>query len=273
VRLTPRRRTDGDGAPSRGAVAAYAGILDGQHLWLTMESGEPAALHDPSSGTTLDLTREITDLLAALPDTEATYDVVQSGRPVWAAPVADDPTRVPASPDGRTQLSLVRTDSGHLQVTRRALLPTALLEAIELRDGDGHLTLLPPDGIQPGSRLLLLDTDDQVLDQLPVTAHDGHVEALVGVPDLPAGYLGVVRLALGTEAAWVRIRRRRNDLADPHRAVLLPELSESAVEGDDQNVPRARFRWNPDSWLVLRVLDPAEHTGPAATVTPMASHG
>ena len=59
---------------------------------------------------------------------------------------------------------------------------------------------------------------------LPVTAHDGLVETLVGVDDLPAGYFGMLRLAVGTEAAWVRIRRRANDLADPHHAVLLPEL-------------------------------------------------
>ena len=44
------------------------------------------------------------------------------------------------------------------------------------------------------------------------------------VDDLPAGYFGVLRLAVGTDAAWVRIRRRGNDLADPHHAVLLPEL-------------------------------------------------
>ena len=92
--------------------------------------------------------------------------------------------------------------------------------------------------------------------------------------DLPAGYFGVVRLALGTDDAWVRIRRRSSDLADPHRAVLLPELHDSRAvraEGDDEDVPRARFRWNPDSLLVLRVLDPDEQSGPGGTVTALAS--
>jgi hypothetical protein len=276
VRFTPRRRADGDSPPSRGPVAAYAGILDGRHLWLTLESGGPGALLDATTGATYDLGGDVTDLLSLLPPGDATYDVVQAGRPVWGPPLGTgDPTRVPVSPDGLTQLSLDRTDSGHLQVGRRPVAATALLEAIELRDGDAHLTLLPPDDVLPGTHLLLLDATDQLLDQLPVTAHDGRVEALLGVADLPAGYFGIIRLALGTEAAWVRIRRRRSDLADPHRAVLLPELHDGTdADGDAESgevAPRARFRWNPDSHLVLRVLDdPAEHGGPGATVTPMA---
>ena len=148
---------------------------------------------------------------------------------MWGPPPpAGDPTRVPVSPDGLAQLGLERTEAGHLRVTRRAVAPTALLEAIELREGEAHLTLAPPGDVEPGTHLLLLDGTDQLLDQLPVTAHDGHVEALVGVANLPAGYFGVVRLALGTEDSWVRIRRRRSDLADPHRAVLLPELHDTA---------------------------------------------
>ena len=54
----------------------------------------------------------------------------------------------------------------------------------------------------------------------------------------------------------MRIRRRRSDLADPHQAVLLPELHDGTADADE-DAPRARFRWNPDSHLVLRVLDPA----------------
>ncbi|GAB3254339.1 hypothetical protein [Nocardioides dilutus] len=254
-----------------GPVAAYAGILDGRHLWLTLESGGPGTLHDAAGGRTFELSGDVTDLLSLLPGGEGTYDVVQDGRPVWGPPApTGDPTRVPVSPDGLTQLSLDRTEAGHLQVVRRPVAPTALLEAIELRDGDAHLTLLPPGEIEAGTHLLLLDADDQLLDQLPVTAHDGHVEALIGVADLPAGHFGVVRLALGTETSWVRIRRRRSDLADPHRAVLLPELHDTTDPEAEEDKPRARFRWNPDSHLVLRVLDPAEHSGPGGAVIPMA---
>ena len=37
----------------------------------------------------------------------------------------------------------------------------------------------------------------------------------------------------------MRIRRRRSDLADPHRAVLLPELHDAAVSDVDEDEPRA----------------------------------
>ena len=86
-------------------MAAYAGILDGRHLWLTLESGGPRALHDPATGTTFEL-GEVTDLLALLPADDATYDVVQDGKGVWGPPLpTGDPTRVPVSPDGLTQLA------------------------------------------------------------------------------------------------------------------------------------------------------------------------
>ena len=150
-------------------------------------------------------------------------------------------------PTGATQLSLDRTESGHLRVGRRPIAPTALLEAIELRGGDAHLTLLPPGGLRPGTHLLLLDAERP--DARPAAGDRARRprRGLVGAADLPAGYFGVVRLALGTEHAWVRIRRRGNDLADPHRAVLLPELHDGAAMSDaDEDAPRARFRWNPD---------------------------
>lgn len=260
MRFGSRRRTEGT------VTAAYAGILDGRHLWLSLEDGGVAELRG-ADGTAHALTGDITDLLALLPTSDASYDVLLAGDPVSGPASHDDPTRIPASPDGRTQLGLERSEAGHLRVTRRNIPATAVLEAIELRGGDVHLTIEPPNEIAPGTHLVLLDADDAVLDQLPVTAHDGHVEALLGIANLPAGYFGVVRLALGTETDWVRIRRRASDLADAHKAVLLPELHDAS--DDDDSEPRARFRWNPDSQLVLRILEPADLAGPDATVTPI----
>ena len=68
----------------------------------------------------------------------------------------------------------------------------------------------------------------------------------------------MLRLAVGTEAAWVRIRRRANDLADPHHAVLLPELYAGRRDRAGPDQPRARLRWNPDGLLALRSIDPDE---------------
>ena len=152
---------------------------------------------------------------------------------------------------------MVRLDDGRLQLARRTVAATAELDAVDVRGDRVHLRVRPPGGVEPGCHLLLLDTDDQVLATLPATAHEGLVETLIGVDDLPAGYFGMLRLAVGTDAAWVRVRRRANDLADPHHAVLrLGPARRRAEAGLDQ--PRARLRWNPDGLLALRSIDPDE---------------
>jgi hypothetical protein len=69
----------------------------------------------------------------------------------------------------------------------------------------------------------------------------------------------VLRVALGTEDAWVRVRRAANDLTDPNRAVLLPELFAAGPDAElAPEHPRARLRWNPDGLLALRSIDPDE---------------
>ena len=137
------------------------------------------------------------------------------------------------------------------------MAPTAELDTIDVRGDRVHLRVRPPGGVEPGCHVLLLDTDDQLLVTLPTTAHEGLVETLIAVDDLPAGYFGVLRLAVGTDTSWVRIRRRANDLTDPNHAVLLPELY--ADTGELGTAPaRARFRWNPDGLLALRSIDPDE---------------
>jgi hypothetical protein len=281
MRLSPR--SSDDEAPSRGPVAAYAAVLDGCHLWLAIEAMPGTlSLRDPESGDLLPLNGDVDDglkyravraNLTQLPtpaNPEVAYDVMLKSsrllpaRHVWTPPLKPlAPARVPPAPDGVTQFRIDRTESGHLRVLRRPLPVTAELVLIEPRGGSVHLVVRPPDGVQAGTHLLLLDTEDDLIGNLPMTGQDGTLEALLGVDDLPAGHFGVIRLALGTPEDWVRIRRRRSDLADPNAAVLLPELY-----GDDLDRPRARFRWAPDSLLTVRVLDPDEAAGPGGVLAP-----
>jgi len=244
-----RRR---DGAT---VVSTYAAVLDGVHLWLDVDG--PVSVREVDSGEVTALGDHPHDLA---PLTGSTYDVLAGRATVELAGRPADPlARTPLAPDGVTQWDVVRRDDGRLQLTRRSVPASAELDAADVHGDRLHLRIRPADGVEPGCHLLLLDTDDQLLATLPATAHDGLLETLIGVDDLPAGYFGVLRVALGTEDAWVRVRRPANDLTDPNRAVLLPELF---AEGPDVELapehPRARLRWNPDGLLALRSIDPDE---------------
>jgi hypothetical protein len=239
-----RRRS---GAP----VASYAAVLDGAHLWLEVEPGAARiSARDAGTGAVLDLGAQPHDLGGL---SGSTYDVLADESLVQLDASTERPLhRTPLTPDGLARWEVVRHDDGHLQLVRRSVAPTAELDAVDVRGDRVHLRIRPPEEVEPGWHLLLLDTDDAVLGTLPATAHEGLLETLIGVDDLPAGYFGVLRLAVGTDAARLRVRRRANDLADPHHAVLLPELL------DDQGRLRARLRWNPDGLLALRSIDPDE---------------
>ncbi len=240
VRLLRRR----DGA----AVATYAAVLDGVHLWLDADG--PVAVREAGGRAVTELGEHPYDLSGL---TGSTYDVLAGGEPVsLSARPGQALTRTPLSPDGRTQWEVHRADDGRLRLGRRTVPATAELDAVDVRADRIHLRLRPPGEVQPGCHLLLLDPDDQVLATLPATAHDGLVETLVGVDDLPPGWFGMLRPALGTPDDRVRVRRRGNDLLDPHHAVLLPELA------DEHGRPRARLRWNADGLLALRSIGPDE---------------
>jgi hypothetical protein len=245
------------------AVASYAAVLDGAHLWLDVEGAVSVREVDDNGVVGLgDHPHDLTGL------TGTSYDVLAGGAPVrLIEEPRRDLARTPLAPDGVTRWAVERLGDGALRLTRREVPATAVLDAVDVRGDRLHLQVRPPDGVEPGSHLLLLDTDDQVLATLPATAQDGVLEALLGSDDLPAGYFGVLRLAVGTETSWVRIRRADNDLSDPNHAVLLPELlvdpASEAELGPDRI--RARLRWNPDGLLALRSIDPTTPGEPGMT--------
>jgi len=246
----------------RGSAAVetrYAAVLDGAHLWLDVEPAPgPISLRDVDGAAVTELGEHPYDLTGL---TARSYDVLAGTAPVrLAEPPHRDLARTPLAPDGVTQWAVERLDDGRLRLTRHEVAETAVLEAVGVRGDRLHLRVRLATGGEPGSHVLLLDTDDQVQATLPATAQEGVLESLLGVDDLPAGYFGVLRLAVGTETSWVRIRRRDNDLTDPHHAVLLPELYEGAVSEEElgSERPRARLRWNPDGLLALRSIDPDE---------------
>jgi hypothetical protein len=240
-----------------GAVATYAAVLDGIHLWLDVDG--PVAVREADGKATIELGDHPYDLSDL---TGSAYAVLAGKAAVTLATPPELPlARTPLAPDGVTQWAVDRQDDGRLQLTRTTVPATAELDAVDVRGDRVHLRIQPPGGVEPGCHLLLLSPEDEVLATLPATAHEGLVETLLAVDDLPAGYFGMLRPAVGTESSWVRIRRRSDDLADPNHAVLLPELYAALdVDGAELGIqePRARLRWNPDGLLALRSIDPDE---------------
>lgn len=272
MKLTPRLRRTADEAPPdapppppgppRGAsVAAYAGILDGQTLWLAVEAtAGTLALRDPA-GEVHPLRSDLAeddpayrsvraDLLDLPGEDEAAYDVVLvpagggAPRPVWIAPFAKNPTRVPPSRDGRWQLGLGRTDEGMLRVRRSPTAPG--LDVLDLRVVEEGIRVTFAAGEATELRIVAGDT---VLAAYPVTRDDDRQVAVITESGLPEGTRQVGRVLAGD----LPLRRRANDLANPNAAVLLPVLLR-----EDEDLARLRLRWSPEGRLVARVVDRGE---------------
>lgn len=241
-------------APPRGApVSAYAGILDGETLWLAVGAAQGSlALREVGSGQVHPLTSDIAEddpayrsvrasLLDLPGDSEAAYDVVLGSKQVWSAPFAKGPTRVPQSRDGRWQFALVRTEDGMLRVRRTS--PAAGLDVLDLSvEEDGvRIAFAGTDATE-----LQLVEDETVLATYPITRDGDRSVAVVTEPGLPEG--------TGQLGRWIAggtpLRRRANDLGNANYAVLLPVLF-----GDDPDLGRLRLRWSPEGDLLGRVVD------------------
>jgi hypothetical protein len=267
VKFARRRPAEGPDAadatpppptPPRGAtVAAFAGILDGQRLWLAVDDAPGSlALRDTGTGDVIAPENEVPaddqpgyrasriDLAQLPGDAEATYDVVlvparnSTPKPVWSKPLGGARPR-PAE-DGRTQWRLDRTDDGHLQVHRGAVEEAAELRSVEVSGEGVRLTVAGE-----GATLALL-ADDEVKLILPV---EGSTVTL-RTASLPEPGEQPYQVVIGEPGSWLPVRRRDNDLAEPGRGAPLPALV------DDNDRERLQLRWSPRALLVARVLGP-----------------
>ena len=254
---TPRPPTPPRGAP----VAAFAGILDGQRLWLAVDDAPGSlALRDTGSGDVIAPENEVpaddqpgyraarVDLAELPGDADASYDVVlvparnSTPKPVWSEPLTAPRPR-PAE-DGRTQWRLGRTDEGLLQVHRGAVDEAAELLTVEVSDDGLRLTIA---GV--GSTLALLADDEPVL-TLPLAADGDVLTVTIDAASLPTPPTS----------------RPRSSSASPApgcRSVAAPTTSPSPDAGrrcrrwsDDDDRERLRLRWSPRALLLARVLDP-----------------
>ena len=248
--------------PPRGSpVAAFAGILDGQRLWVAIEDAPGSlALRDTGSGDVIAPENEVpaddqpgfraarVDL-GGLPGSDpASYDVVlvpardRDPKPVWSEPLSGPRPR-PAE-DGDTQWRLGRTEAGLLQVHREQVEDAAELQSVEVAD-DGLLLTITGSG----SSLALL-VDDEPVVTLPVTRDGDTATATIDAASMPDAEEQPTQVVIGEPGAWLPIRRRANDLADPGRGAPLPALvNESERE-------RLRLRWSPRALLMARLLEP-----------------
>lgn len=275
MKLTSRLRRTADeappdapppppGPPRGAAVAAYAGILDGRTLWLAVEATPGTLALRDQAGEVHVLRSDLAeddpayrsvraDLLDLPGEDEGAYDVVlvpasgREPRPVWSAPFAKNPVRVPPSPEGRWQLGLGRTEEGLLQVRRAR--PAEGLDVLDLAVvEDGIRVTIVAGG---ANELRLVDDGSgTVLAAYPLTRDGDRQVAVITERELPAGTGQLGRLLAGD----LPLRRRANDLANPNQAVLLPVLF-----GEDPDLARLRLRWSPEATLVARVVDRNEN--------------
>ncbi|WP_134767251.1 hypothetical protein [Nocardioides sp. 1609] len=261
---TPLAAPDAPAAPGDRVPAAFAGVLDGRRLWVAVEDGPDVApgtfgLREAATGDVVappdDDAGDHPGYLAArldltaLPDGPGTYDVVLlpagSGgpRPLWTPPLPA--RRTPPAPDGRSRFVLARADDGTLRVRREPVPAAARLDVVRVGGESGAdvvLRLSGPAG--PGAALRLVTDDEVELATWPV--RDGTV---VLDPDASEALRGVAPQVARLLLDDLPVRRRDHDLADPARAVPLPEVG------------RLRLRWSPPGLLQARVLDEQQEGG------------
>lgn len=252
-------------APGSRPRTAFAGILDGRHLWLAVDATPGTlALRTVGAERVVSLTsdlaeddprfRSVRSDLTAVPGADAArFEVVITApggkvHRVWTPPLPPlQPMRVPAA--GGVQWQVARSEDGTLQLVREPAPPAAYLVSIA-SDADDVATLRIA-GAPTGAELRLVDDDSgEVLLTRPFTREGGVAVATVDHADVPEG----VGLSASVHAGDLPVRRPDNDLARPDQAVLLPQVQNDQADQGDGPLFSLVFRWLPDG--VLRVRRP-----------------
>jgi hypothetical protein len=247
--------------------AAFAGVLDGRHLWLAVEATPGTLslreLEDGQPGQVIALASDLVEDdphfrsvradLADLPEaTESRYEVVMaspSGKVerVWT-PALPPPEPLTTPPADGVQWQVGRSPDGTLELARKPAEPGAVVVGIEA-DLDDVVTLHIA-GAGPDAELRLVDDQDgAVLLTRPLTYADGVATATLKPDDVPDR----VGLSASVHAGDLPVRRRANELTRPDTAVLLPQH-----QSDDGQSVALVYRWLPDG--VLRVRRPKAGT-------------
>ena len=264
-------------APGNRPRAAFAGVLDGRHLWLAVDAtpGTLALRTTGDQGQVVPLAsdlaeddpryRSVRSDLSTLPGRgAATYEVVITGpggkvHRVWTPPLRrGEPVRTPAA--GGVQWQVARSDDGTLQLAREQAPDGALLLDIDIAGDD--VATLRIGGAPPGGELRLVDDESgETLLTRPLVHDAGVATATLRPDDVPEG----VGLSASVLAGDLPVRRRANDLARPDHAVLLPQVQNDASDSGDEatHVFAYVFRWLPDGVLRVRRPKPRGQEGQA----------
>lgn len=236
--------------------AAFAGVLDGRHLWLAVDAtpGSLALRHQATQEVVTlhsDLTeddprwRSVRASLSGLTGGDATYDVVvvaPGGRVhgVWTPPLPrNEPVVTPVADGVRWRVD--RASDGALLLQRHEEPTSASLLDISMEDDRVKLTIADA---EPGAELVLLDDDnDAEVARIPLNHSLSDAVAVITPSDVPD------RLGLSAKVmvGGRDLRRRANELVRPDTAVLLPQH-----QADDGQSVALVYRWLPDETLRIR---------------------
>jgi len=257
VRFAPRRRhrEAAPAAPGRErqavdrlgvAVAGYARILDGEHLWLAVpvEAGRPS-LWDESAHAAVPVENDLPSdhvehdpawnsvrwrLSEALPMEDraelAVVAVPDGARPVPLRTVESEPEsnlRTPTTVDGRWCFGLRHGRGGVLRVVRRRAKDVARLTGVRLEGCTVEITChadLPTTG-----HLLFVDgKGDVVAESATRTTEPDTVVARLSPHELPSAP-GTYRVVLGSAERHLPVFRQHDDLLlETWSSALMPTV-------------------------------------------------